>query len=99
VGFVVDSVAPEQVFSEYFGFRCQFLFHYPITRRYIVSVLTALLNGKDKVAICHEDVWGSGGIAPPFLTSLLDVGEWSASRPDRFTHWMGGWMLWRKEKS
>jgi hypothetical protein len=24
--------------------------------------------------------WGNGGIAPPFLTSALDEGEWSASR-------------------
>jgi hypothetical protein len=28
---------------------------------------------------------GSGGIAPPFLESALDGGEWSASRPYRFT--------------
>jgi hypothetical protein len=28
---------------------------------------------------------GSGGIAPPFLTSALDGGEWSVSRPCRFT--------------
>jgi hypothetical protein len=36
----------------------------------------------------------------PFLTSSLDGGEWSASRPGRFTskeitpgcHWIGGWM-------
>jgi hypothetical protein len=28
---------------------------------------------------------GSGGISPPFLTSALDGGEWSASRPCRFT--------------
>jgi hypothetical protein len=27
VGFVVDKVALRQVFSEYFGFRCQSLFH------------------------------------------------------------------------
>jgi hypothetical protein len=34
------------------------------------------------------------------LTSALDGGEWSASRPDRFTpkerapvtHWIGGWV-------
>jgi hypothetical protein len=32
----------------------------------------------------HADVWGSGGIAPPHLTSALDGGEWSASRPGRF---------------
>jgi hypothetical protein len=38
--------------------------------------------------------------APPFLTSALDEGEWSASRPCRFnprerapsTHWIGGWV-------
>jgi hypothetical protein len=45
-------------------------------------------------------MWGSGGIAPPFLTSALDGGEWSASRPGHFTpgeiatdtHWIGGWV-------
>jgi hypothetical protein len=41
---------------------------------------------------------GSGGKAPPFLTSALDGGERSASRPYRFipgertpgTYWIGG---------
>jgi len=33
----------------------------------------------------HEDVWGSGGIFHAFLTTVPDGGEWSASRPDRFT--------------
>jgi hypothetical protein len=28
--------------------------------------------------------WGSGGIAPPFLKSTLDEGEWSASHRCRF---------------
>jgi hypothetical protein len=45
-------------------------------------------------------MWGCRGIAPPFLTSVLDGGEWSASRSGRFipgegasgTHWMGGWV-------
>jgi hypothetical protein len=44
--------------------------------------------------------WGSGGIAPPFLTSALDGGEWSASRPGRYTprergpgtYRVGGWV-------
>jgi hypothetical protein len=44
------------------------------------------------------ETWGSGDIAPQFLTSALDRSEWSASRPDRFTlreispgtHWIGG---------
>jgi hypothetical protein len=43
---------------------------------------------------------GSGGIAPQLLTSAVDGGEWSASRPCRFTpgegahgtHWIGGWV-------
>jgi hypothetical protein len=43
---------------------------------------------------------GSGGIAPYILDLVLDGGEWSASRPGRFTprerspstHWIGGWM-------
>jgi hypothetical protein len=47
-------------------------------------------------ALRHEDVWGSERIAPPFLTSALRGGEWSASRPGHFTpektalstHWM-----------
>jgi hypothetical protein len=44
--------------------------------------------------------WGSRGIAPHTLTSALDGGEWSISRPGRFTprerdpgtHWIGGWL-------
>jgi hypothetical protein len=39
---------------------------------------------KGKVIRCHEGIRGSGGIAPPFLTSLLDGSERSASRPCRF---------------
>jgi hypothetical protein len=46
-----------------------------------VKLSLCLINS----ALCHEDIWGSGGIAPPFLTSALDGGEWSASRPCRFT--------------
>jgi hypothetical protein len=32
--------------------------------------------------LCNESnrIWGSGGIAPPFLTLAIDGGEWSASR-------------------
>jgi hypothetical protein len=43
-------------------------------------------------ALCHEDMWGSGRIAPPLLTWTLYGIEWSASRPCRFipgTHWIG----------
>jgi hypothetical protein len=42
----------------------------------------------------------SGGIVPPFLTSAVGGGEWSASRPGRFTpgenapgiHLIGSWL-------
>jgi hypothetical protein len=33
----------------------------------------------------YEDVWKNGSTAPPFLISALDVGEWLASLPDRYT--------------
>jgi hypothetical protein len=43
------------------------------------------LKGKSKVtpvhiisALCHEKIWGSEGIAPPFLTPAPDGGEWLA---------------------
>jgi hypothetical protein len=44
--------------------------------------------------------WGTGCISPHTLTSALDGGEWSASRPGSFTpkarapftHWIGGWV-------
>jgi hypothetical protein len=53
-----------------------------------------------KLPLCHEDVWESGGIAPPFLTSVLGGGEWSASLSGYFisgeramsTHWIRDWV-------
>jgi hypothetical protein len=37
-------------------------------------------------ALCHEAIHiGEWGIVLPFLTSALDGGEWSASRPGCFT--------------
>jgi hypothetical protein len=56
----------------------------------------------NELSITDEDVWESGGIAPPFLTTAIDGTEWSASRPYCFnpgetplppgTHWVGGWV-------
>jgi hypothetical protein len=45
--------------------------------------------------LLHEDVWGSAGIAPPFLTSELDGSEWSSSRSCSFNlgnHLIRGWV-------
>jgi hypothetical protein len=51
--------------------------------------------------------YGIGGIAPPFLTSSLDGGEWSASLLCRFTpgerapdiHWIeAGWAIEREQE-
>jgi hypothetical protein len=42
---------------------------------------------------CHEGVLEEWRYSSTnFLTSALDGGEWSASRPGRFTHWTGGWV-------
>jgi hypothetical protein len=40
--------------------------------------------GKVKAKLSHEYVRSSGDIAPKFLTSALDRGEWSDSRPGCF---------------
>jgi hypothetical protein len=37
-------------------------------------------------ALYHSDRWGSGDIAPQFLTPALDGSEWLVSRPSRFTN-------------
>jgi hypothetical protein len=41
---------------------------------------------------------GSGGIAPPFLTSTLDINEWVSFIPLQNYAWGNcPWMLWRGE--
>jgi hypothetical protein len=67
----------------------------PAVRTESFPKTTAGIKVKHKV---HEDVRGTGGIAPPFLTSALDGGERSTSSPGHFTpreraagtHWIGG---------
>jgi hypothetical protein len=62
----------------------------------MVTLSLRLINS----APCHEDMWGSGGIASFSFASPLDGGEWSVSRPVRFTpgesypsiHCIGGWV-------
>jgi hypothetical protein len=41
----------------------------------------------------HEDIWGSGSIAPSFLTSALVGGDWSTSCPCCFTLGKQPWYL------
>jgi hypothetical protein len=47
---------------------------------YVTSCLT-YIQAFSRISTYLLNVWGSGGIAPPFLTSALDGDEWSASRP------------------
>jgi hypothetical protein len=76
------------------------------SRGYSGSVPLCVIAKKGKAPVLYnlrnipQKSMGSGGIAPPFLTSALDGLEWSASRPGRFTpsrkaagtQWIGGWM-------
>jgi hypothetical protein len=41
---------------------------------------------RDSISNIHKDKWGSGGTAPPYLTSPLDGVERSASRLGFITH-------------
>jgi hypothetical protein len=40
-----------------------------------------IIHGLNKQATRHEDILGSGAIAPPSLTSALDGSVWPASEP------------------
>jgi hypothetical protein len=63
-----------------YGFRLILRINYNIPLEGKLSL--CLIN----YVLCHEDILGSGGIGPPFLTPALDGGEWSASRLGHFTH-------------
>jgi hypothetical protein len=70
----------------------------------LITVASLLCLGKVVPVLNYLNtamkIWGGAGIAPPFLTSTLDGGELSASRPGHFnlrerafiTHWIGGWV-------
>jgi hypothetical protein len=60
---------------------------------------TSMIKLKVKLPLCfnwsprHEGVLGEWRYSfTHSLTSALDRGEWSASRPLPCTHWIGGWM-------
>jgi hypothetical protein len=58
VGFVVDKVALEQVFSEYFGFPCQFSFHQLLHTHH-------LLSGAGTIVQLVADVPSGLSLTPP----------------------------------
>jgi hypothetical protein len=77
------------------------------SHKLVLHVYIALLTGikKKKVKQSRYTPWrrlgGEGYSSYSFLTSALDGGEWSASRPGRTftpgernprTHWTGGWV-------
>jgi hypothetical protein len=65
----------------------------------IIMVFKKLSLCLSNWALCHQYIWGSGGIAPSFLTPGLAAGRRLASRPCRFipeekpsrAHRIGGW--------
>jgi hypothetical protein len=65
----------------------------------VLLVQPSRLNST-KLFFFHEDIWGSVGTAPPFLTSALDGDKWLNSRPSHLTlveiapgiHWIGDWV-------
>jgi hypothetical protein len=89
VGFRLRTKATEFSFS----YSWVYTFHQ------LISAILYLINKHHAKKI----VPGSGSVAPPFLTSPIDGGEWSVSRPGRFTHGEISqepvWMVWKREKS
>jgi hypothetical protein len=57
MGFVVDKVAMGQVFSEYFGFACQFSFH--------ILLHTYLSSRADTIGQIVADVPSGLSLTPP----------------------------------
>jgi hypothetical protein len=61
-----------------------------ITSTPTCSVTSKINSGYEVVpvlqALCHVGIWGNGSTFLPFLTSTLDEGKWSSSRPGRFNH-------------
>jgi hypothetical protein len=64
VGFVVDKVALGQVFSEYFGFPCQFSFHRLLHTHHLSS-------GAGTIGQVVADVPSGLSLTPPQETKIL----------------------------
>jgi hypothetical protein len=90
------------VFSEF-----ELLCIYALFRMSVVLYEVSVLKVKVNLSLCFNWAQRHGGVLGEWryssthsLTSALDGGEWSASRPGRFTpreraprtHWIGGWV-------
>jgi hypothetical protein len=77
----------------------------PLTQLPVTILLEVKVKGKSccPCALTEHNIKAYYGVEVSlhaFLTSALDGGEWSASRPGRFTprdrapgiHWIGGWV-------
>jgi hypothetical protein len=73
----------------------------------VIGPTALLVKVKVKLSLCltnyalhHEGIWWRWRYSSTLFTSALDGGEWSRSRPGRFTpekrapdaHWAGGWV-------
>jgi hypothetical protein len=76
VGFVVYKVAPEQVFSEYFDFPCQFSFHRRLQTHH-------LLSGADTIRQIVADVTSGLIITPPKKLRKTELEDYWVSILDR----------------
>jgi hypothetical protein len=78
VGFVVDKVALGQVFSEYFGFTCQFSFHRPLhTHR--------LSSGAGTIDQLVADVPSGLSLTPPQGTKKKPLGNVRVTRETTYS--------------
>jgi hypothetical protein len=59
-----------------------------VQKREVVPVL--------KCASRNEEVWGSGCTVTGFVSFGADGGEWSTSRPVRFTSSKDSWRFWKE---
>jgi hypothetical protein len=70
-------------FNSYFIQRSIKYFSKFLKKRLKIKLSLCLTN----YALCNEDIGGVDVYIHIFLTSALDGGEWSVSRPVRFTPW------------
>jgi hypothetical protein len=74
-----NSVAVECALPEICTLRLHHKYRITSVRRDVIHEFESVVDKKAKLSLClinytpcHEDVLGSEGVAPPFLTSALD---------------------------